>query len=343
MKTDHRFRNGQLTSKIHGRNCLHRYGFTLVELLVVIAIIGVLVALLLPAVQAARESARRTQCINNLKQLGIAAQNYHDSHQELMPGARSCCWGTWQYFILPFIEQTQLATLYNMDTPYIIGSVSDYNNPAPSMTTLTQTRLPSLTCPSDVPQSLSTGIDRTFHNYLGNMGNTNHLRRDIPANGGTPRIEFLGAPLPATEWIDINIPPDKTETTRFGQITDGLSNTLLFSETVQGVSGQKLDLRGFTWWGWGAGFETSLTPNTSQPDRLQQSSSCNTEDPSNPPCIGHTLYANVMRNAARSRHPGGVNAAMCDGSVQFYSDDVNELLWLAAGTTAGGEVGLAAN
>src|SRR5690606_2156512 len=127
-------------------------GFTLVELLVVIAIIGVLVALLLPAVQAARESGRRSQCVNNLRQLGIAAQNYHDVHKELMPGARSCCWGTWQTFILPYVEQAQLADLYDMDEPYIMGSESDYNNADPDMATLTRARMPVMTCPSDTPQ-----------------------------------------------------------------------------------------------------------------------------------------------------------------------------------------------
>jgi prepilin-type processing-associated H-X9-DG protein len=314
-----------------------------VELLVVIAIIGVLVALLLPAVQAARESARRTQCLNNLKQLGIAAQNYHDSHNELMPGARSCCWGTWQYFILPYLEQTQLANLFNAKDPYMINSVSDYNNsdPAanPNMAKLIGTRLPALTCPSDTLQILANtfNVERSYHNYVGNFGNTNHLRLDIPATGGSPKIMFLGAPLPATEWKDINIPPDKTETTRFGQIVDGLSNTLLFSETVQGTSESRADLRGLTWWGWGAGFETSLTPNTSQPDRMQQSSACNPIDPNNPPCVGHSIPANVMRNAARSRHVGGVNATMCDGSVHFFIDDVDELVWLAMGSTDGSE------
>jgi prepilin-type N-terminal cleavage/methylation domain-containing protein len=316
-----------------------RRGFTLVELLVVIAIIGMLVALLLPAVQAAREAARKTQCLNNLKQLGIAAQNYHDSQKHLMPGARSCCWGSWQIFILPYLEQSQLEALFDDDEPYIIGSASDYNNGSQNSATLIQTRLQTLTCPSDVPQSLPSGeLQRTQHNYLGNFGNTNHLRLNIPSTGGAPAIQFLGAPLPATEWKDINIPPDKTETTHFGQIADGLSNTLLFSETVQGVSGEKLDLRGFTWWGWGAGFETSLSPNTTEPDRLQQSSSCNTADQSNPPCIGHSLPANVMRNAARSRHVGGVNATMCDCSVRFVSDDVDGLVWLALGSIDGGEV-----
>jgi prepilin-type N-terminal cleavage/methylation domain-containing protein/prepilin-type processing-associated H-X9-DG protein len=325
---------------VSASNCkreLKSGGFTLVELLVVIAIIGVLVALLLPAVQAAREAARRTQCVNNLKQLGIAAQNYHDSHKSLMPGARSCCWGTWQYDILPYFEQAQLAALYDPDRPYINGSVSDYRNGNSQMVALTQTRLPTLTCPSDENQIEQTLSEMTHHNYLGNFGNTNHLGLAIPGLGGNPTIEFLGAPLPASEWQDENVPPDETKTTRFGQITDGLSNTLLFSETVQGRSATKLDFRGFTWWGWAAGFETSLTPNTTQPDRLQNIGYCNDEDPNNPPCRGHSIPFNVMRNAVRSRHPGGVNAVMCDGSVHFYSDDVDEWAWLAAGSTQGSE------
>src|SRR5262249_45028012 len=93
------FRSGDLIMKARIR------GFTLVELLVVIAIFGLLLAFLLPAIQAAREAARRSQCINNLKQLGIAFQNYHNTHRQLPVGAFSCCWGTWQMAILPFIEE----------------------------------------------------------------------------------------------------------------------------------------------------------------------------------------------------------------------------------------------
>src|SRR5690349_6909248 len=87
-------------------------GFTLVELLVVIAIIGILVALLLPAIQSAREAARRSQCVNNMKQLGIAMANYHDVRKKLPIGSWSCCWGTWQMSILPFIEEQQLFDQY---------------------------------------------------------------------------------------------------------------------------------------------------------------------------------------------------------------------------------------
>ena len=96
--------------------------FTLVELLVVIAIIGILVALLLPAIQAAREAARRSQCTNNLKQLGIAIHNYHDTYKQLPVGNHSCCWGTWQMSILPFIEERQLGEMYTW-MPKVVNGV----------------------------------------------------------------------------------------------------------------------------------------------------------------------------------------------------------------------------
>src|SRR6476661_1382125 len=89
-------------------------GFTLIELLVVIAIIGVLIAFLLPAVQAAREAARRMQCVNNLKQLGLGLLNYESSHGSLCPGTKYQVWGSWTIFVLPFMEQAALYNAWNM-------------------------------------------------------------------------------------------------------------------------------------------------------------------------------------------------------------------------------------
>src|SRR5438477_1299921 len=88
-------------------------GFTLIELLVVIAIIAVLIALLLPAVQAAREAARRAQCVNNMKQIGIAMHNYHDANGTLPPGIKGCCYGSWQVFVLPWVEQQAMYNAWN--------------------------------------------------------------------------------------------------------------------------------------------------------------------------------------------------------------------------------------
>lgn len=321
-----------------------RPAFTLVELLVVIAIIGVLVALLLPAVQAARESARRSQCVNGMRQLGIGMQNYHDAKKQLPAGNFSCCWGTWQMAILPYIEQQQLGALYKF-IPKSVNSLHNdyrYDAVAPSATPpvnnlqVVQTRIPTLTCPSDEPQVDNRQI--TYHNFVVNYGNTNHIGFDhrIPTN--PEYIKFLGSPFVGDDW---NAHP-KIEGT-FKAITDGLSNTLLASETLQGqlvaasgVTAEYIDRRGYTWWGWGAGFETRGVPNSSEPDRMQQRFDCITTLP-NPPCAPADP-GNLFWAAARSRHPGGVNAAMCDGSVMQVADDIDLAVWRAMGTSQGEEV-----
>ena len=303
--------------------------FTLVELLVVIAIIGILVALLLPAIQAAREAARRAQCVNNVKQLGIAMQNYHDVHKALPMGNYSCCWGTWQMAILPFIEEQQLGDLYTWlpkgAPSYDYNYTYDQNNKTVPTQNLkvTQSRITTLTCPSDEPQTLAVLVPGgTYHNYVANYGNTNHVGSSAllgPKYAGSP---FIGSdPNPPTPIL---IP--------FKKIVDGLSKTLMFSETVQGRDG---DLRGFTWWGWSAGFETIATPNGNDPDLMQNAQYCNPVIP-NPPCA--QASGSNFRAAARSRHPGGVNVAMCDASVQYVVDDVDLITWRAASTTRGQEV-----
>src|SRR5262245_49008898 len=173
-------------------------GFTLVELLVVIAIIGILVALLLPAIQAAREAARRAQCVNNLKQLGVAFQNYHDTHKRLPIGAYSCCNGTWQMYILPFIEEQQLADLYTYlpkDHPAFEITSPLYAYDSVNNRRVTGARISTLTCPSDEPQVTTepgTTSGLTFHNYLANFGNTNHSGSSI--GSGATKLLHLGSP-----------------------------------------------------------------------------------------------------------------------------------------------------
>src|SRR5437868_4721804 len=169
-----------------------RSAFTLVELLVVIAIIGVLVALLLPAVQSAREAARRSQCSNNLRQLSLAMLNYEDSFKALPGGVghHGCCWGTWQVRVLPYMEQGALANIYvNSDGNDATGQ--RYNGA--TNINVTTKRIKSLTCPADFPNAPLSNI--TNHNYGVNYGNTSFLQ--TPQVSGGVTIQFLGAPFNA--------------------------------------------------------------------------------------------------------------------------------------------------
>lgn len=322
-------------------------GFTLVELLVVIAIIGVLVALLLPAVQAARESARRGQCSNNLKQIGVAIHNYDDVWKALPPGCYHGVFGTWVLHLLPFMEQTALHDQYINS-----GGIASFRNGGiryggTQNLPVTTTQLKAYVCPSDT-KSAQAGIISgvTFHNYVANYGNTVRGRvspvgttsANLPnIYGGAPFIEVIyQQTADSTYYSYIMLAQDNPfkDKTRLAEITDGTSNTLAISETVQGKGG---DLRGFGWWGGGAHFETLLAPNSSLPDRTEQSCTPNVKP--NPPCVNRVPgTANQEETiAARSRHPVGVSAVMCDGAVRFFSNNINLDVWRAVGTAAGND------
>jgi prepilin-type N-terminal cleavage/methylation domain-containing protein len=299
-------------------------GFTLVELLVVIAIIGILIALLLPAVQAAREAARRSQCSNNEKQLGLAMHNYHDTHKTLPIGRICCCWGTWKVSILPYIEQQALYDKYDhggkcFDNNYrYSGSI---NRPVTE-----QEGLNALYCPSDQPNSPIGNIQS--HNYVVNFGNTNYVQGNlrIGSPGDLSYVDFLKAPFRGAGGSDRDLRAFK-----FATIMDGLSNTLLASEVI---IGQGRDLRGFSWWSDACQFTTYLAPNSPEPDRIYTSYYCN-PNPPNPPCIQSDQLGTMF--AARSRHPGGVQATKCDGSVDFVSETIDLRTWRAISTSQGGE------
>lgn len=298
-----------------------RRGFTLIELLVVIAIIAILIALLLPAIQKVRESAARMQCLNNVKQLALAAHNYHDTNSKL-PGAAGA-WsgsGTWLVSVLPYVDQPAIAKLYRTD---LVG----YDQVSSGAT---GNQLAVGSCPSDnaALKGGQTYKGSSYHNYAVNIGNTasgtpfstGNMRTETTYNGNT----FAGAPF------RYDTPQRLTD------VTDGTSNTLAFAEVIQG---QRQDLRGFIWWVSGAGFVTSLRPNDSNPDVLTHGY-CD-PNPPNPPanCTGLTVSGYAVRAfAARSRHTGGVNVAFCDGSGRFVADAVNALTWQYLGTSQGGEV-----
>ncbi|MGE3819495.1 MAG: DUF1559 domain-containing protein, partial [Isosphaeraceae bacterium] len=163
-----------------------RRGFTLIELLVVIAIIGVLVALLLPAVQSAREAARRAECVCHLKQIALAMHNYHDVEGVLPPGKKGCCWGTWLISVLPQLEHQALFNAWNSQGGNAPGLPSGYDFDlryfGPANRTVTSTRIDTYLCPSDgtnAPIS-ETMNGRTYsctsQNYAVNFGNTSQFQ-----------------------------------------------------------------------------------------------------------------------------------------------------------------------
>jgi prepilin-type N-terminal cleavage/methylation domain-containing protein/prepilin-type processing-associated H-X9-DG protein len=301
---------------------LRRRAFTLIELLVVIAIIGILIGLLLPAVQKVREAANRSKCSNSLKQIGIAMHNYHSTYDSLPMGINGgpggiefCVYGDWQSNILSFLEQDAMYRQYNFGVGYSSG---------PNFPNVKGKRLSILTCPTDQPNAPLGGI--TSHNYAVNYGN---LPVDCQIGSGWDTrqlasfsgVAFGGAPF------------NHKKAYPFSSIIDGTSNTLLAAEVIQG---QRNDLRGFSWWGHGAIFVAWIGPNSSTPDVIYDNSYCDPAPP-NPPCIGPSTAANPVMMGARSRHVGGLNAAMCDGSVKFVSNSILLGVWQAQSTSQGGE------
>ncbi len=328
-----------------------RRGFTLIELLVVIAIIGVLIALLLPAVQAAREAARRAQCTNNLKQIALAVHNYNDANGSFPPARKGCCWGTWNIFILPYMEQTPLFNAWNSIGNNVTGFDGNWRYFGLTNQTVADAVISSYLCPSDFGDNASNPITRTvngvvykcrFRNYVVNLGNTNIGQMDYPANSTPKTIFFLGAPFYDMGSPNIDIQPASTyypgRNTRnvatVATITDGTSNTLAASEVI--ISQGTGDLRGFTQWGDASGFTGQLPPNSTIPDVHDWCTNWLNGPPLQ--CIASPLTGNDKHYAARSRHPGGVNAAMCDGSVRFVKNSINVFIWRGLSTSNGGEV-----
>lgn len=334
--------------------------FTLIELLVVISIIAVLIALLLPAVQAAREAARRVQCVNNLKQLGLALQNYHDIHNNLPPGR---IWAprpgqgandfpgvfqgaqntTWFVMILPMIEQTNLFNAFNFDLgsegypgPGLAVAAGFFNN-----STVTATKISSFQCPSDRQQQYEvisslaggafSGPILTKGNYAASWGNT---------NWGAQYSSSLSA-----QYLKSAFGHDGT--IKIASITDGTSNTVYVGEVLQGSIN---DIRGSMWSiiAGGSSFMTRFTPNglndylnlNSGGDLLHDKPGlqCTSEPVLQLPCF--TAGANDVTSFAgsRSRHPGGINVGFGDGSVRFVKNTINPQIWIGLNTIASGEV-----
>jgi prepilin-type N-terminal cleavage/methylation domain-containing protein/prepilin-type processing-associated H-X9-DG protein len=327
----------------------HR-GFTLIELLVVIAIIAVLIALLLPAVQAAREAARRMQCVNNLKQLGIAVHNYHDSLGRLPFGAivapKNNYWVVttglpgehYRYSALamlsPFLEHTPAYNAINFSFPVIEASNAIS---APNITVFDMS-VNLFLCPSDTGRRVAVGFAPS--NYMACAGN--------------------GLPSGSAIWDNPNGMFYYNSATTWSHVTDGTSNTVLMSESILGAgtaamttapaSPNPVEIQIEVL----AALITDYVPLTladcASPIRYANNRNRSwaqgdfrsglythfiTPNSKTYDCLRGSDYG---WKTARSRHPGGVNALLGDGSVRFIKDSLNPAIWQALGTRAGGEV-----
>jgi prepilin-type N-terminal cleavage/methylation domain-containing protein/prepilin-type processing-associated H-X9-DG protein len=330
---------------------MRRRAFTLIELLVVIAIIAVLIALLLPAVQAAREAARRIQCTNNLKQLGLAMHNYHDTLGSFPIGRMGTNYTypatvtnnanrrTWALSAMAFIEQVNLYNAANF-------AVSFFD---PHNQTVRMTYVGAFHCPSDPNTNLIeggspsglTGKERYKSNYMANWGNTHFTQADTPNGTGGKNWNFPDPFIgPLGDTVPFGGAPFAGNVARnISSITDGASNTLLMAEVIIGADaadGKTLDIRGDFYNDDQncAVFMAYTAPNSKTPDQLGYCSPGGL----NPPCIKVPNTKTATFNAARSYHRGGVNATLADGSVRYFKDTINLPVWRALSTTRGGEV-----
>lgn len=292
----------------------NRGAFTLVELLVVIAIIGTLVALLLPAIQAARESARRSQCQNNMRQIGVAMQSFHAARGKFPPGFVSRAsvvdgpgegpgWG-WAAHVLPNLEEVNLRVSLDRD---ITDPIHDSVRVA---------RLPVFLCPSDPGESQTFSVADEADAPLTTLAFANYV-----GVGGT--FEVTGFPDTGTGVLFRN------KRMRIADITDGTSNTLMVGERASSQSPQT------TWVG--AVADASVPPlNPSYeeegPPVLVLTNTGAADDRRVPnSALDHVEDSN-------SEHPNGVNFLFCDGSVRLINDEIDPRIWEAIGTRAGGEI-----
>ncbi len=349
-----------------------RKGFTLIELLVVISIIGVLVSLLLPAVQSAREAARRSQCVNNLKQLGLALHGYADGNGGMLPPHFvDDPWNgnlnqsqSLQARILPYMEQTVIYNSINWNVPSRWGpSVS---NPPDvdsgtgglwgviQMTALTN-EIKSFLCPSDPnPGQLEAMGWQGSRKRVG----VSNYPNNIGLNRRLNNWRMNGPGYIATTWDGALKPTVSMQT-----FQDGTSNTVVMSEWVKGDSAAMLDGLMTVY---KAGFNSDAFSGQQYADWLQAQACQNkgltrdwfwkgewwiegdrnnyshTQTPNRRACnyadVGVDGRGSITMIGASSLHPGGVNAVFGDGSVKFIKNNINYQTWYAIATPNGGEV-----
>ncbi len=344
-----------------------RRGFTLIELLVVIAIIGILIALLLPAVQKVREAAYRSQCANNLKQISLACHNYESANGYFPPGSSN--WpsgassgGSMLSLVLPYMEQ---GNLYNH---FDFGS--DVNNSDTNWVARTQ-EVKSYLCPSDpqegylIQPGLPLGVGNAGRsNYLGNNGATAHYLNPPASDAALLGIFNINTSFNAATQTNV-----VTTRVRFADVIDGTSNTCMLSETLRSTVGGGCGPHGtkdyynktmiylepnseFNWYtpqygsppyhcdSWDYGPTDGILYRGCEYYRniAEMVIYTHTVPPNYTGYDCGDYYITGAHIAARSAHPGGVNVAFCDGSVRFIRDSIALDTWKKLGTRAGGEV-----
>lgn len=300
-----------------------RQGFTLVELLVVIAIIGVLVSLLLPAVQMAREAARRMSCSNNMRQVALASHNHHDTMGafpyaalDKQPNETTSSYYTGFIQLMPFIEADALARRWDAKLPR--NSTVDTDGDGFTNAILQQKKIPTYTCPSMVPPTGTLGgtENRGPCSYLFSAGTTDAtLYAYWSSYGMTAPPLYNGAIIPLHNIVNTPNSPN-TNPTGMRDIIDGTSNTFLLGETDFAPKGIPSTEYGGIW---AYGYIGYCYGSTFLPFNNHKNTT--------------TVYG-----AFRSQHPNGAQFAMCDGSVRFVAQNIDNVTYQAVSTRFGGEV-----